>query len=266
MTSFYQSMTGMSSERSQWSSSSIEQIFSNWSLPITPKVQKHLSKVYTLLAATCCSAAVGSYIHLMTHIGGMLTNLLSFVVLITLISGSSIGQPLSSNFSNRVLLLNLFGFLSGVGIGPLIEQALYVDESLIFTALFLTANIFVCLTLSALYLPRRTAFVGGAILSTCISALFWLSLLSMFWPSLLFFKVQLYAGLIVFAGYLVVDSQMMILRAESLTQSSMDSRESYVDDALHIFQDLLSMFVRLLIILIRNAQQAKEEERKKRRR
>jgi len=263
MTSYFNSMP---SERSQWSGAAVEQIFSNWSLPITPKVQKHLSKVYMLLAATCISAAVGSYVHLMTHIGGILTNLLSFGVLITLISGSSIGAPISSNFSNRVLLLNLFGFLSGVGIGPLIEHALYVDSSLIFTALFLTANIFVCLTLSAMYMPRRTAFVGSAILSTCITALFWLSLLSMFWPSLLFFKVQLYAGLVIFAGYLVVDSQMMILRAESLTQSAMNSRETYVDDALHIFQDLLAMFVRLLIILIRNAQAEKENDRKKNRR
>lgn len=63
-----------------------------------------------------------------------------------------------------------------------------------------------------------------------------------------------YLGLLVFAGYILFDTQLIIERASA---GQMDQ----IQHALDLFVDALSIFVRVLVILMKNT-----EEREKRRR
>jgi FtsH-binding integral membrane protein len=241
--------------------SSLLHSFSNFHLPLQAKAQRHLFHVYLLLSLTALCSALGAVAHLYYHLGGMLSHLASFALLMALASTSgSSSSNFSSKFSDRQALLLAFGFVQGLSMGPLIEMAINVEPSLVLTAFALTANIFACLSLSALYLPRRASFALGSILSSCLSGLFWLGLLSLFAPTQLAYRVQLYLGLVVFSGYLVLDSQLMIDRAER----GQSDKASQVDDALKLFQDLAAIFVRVLILLV-NSQKKDQDNKKKRR-
>lgn len=59
----------------------------------------------------------------------------------------------------------------------------------------------------------------------------------------LFATMQLYFGLLVFVGYVVVDTQEIIERAHF---GDLD----YVKHALTMFTDLAAIFVRILIIMV----------------
>ncbi len=89
--------------------------------------------------------------------------------------------------------------------------------------------------------------------------LFWLQIASsIFGGSAAFFKVELYFGLLVFVGYMVVDTQEIIERAHF---GDLD----YVKHALTLFTDFVAVFVRMLIIMLKNAAEKGEEKKKKRR-
>jgi len=236
-------------------------------LPMSPRVQKHLYNVYSTLLLTAISAATGAAFHMRYGVGGMITQLLSallIVVIGTHRGDSSYSSSSSSGvWPSRVYMLLGLGFLQGCSIGPLIDYAFYIDSSLIVTAALLTANIFLCLSLTALYIPRRSTFTFAALLSSGVSFLCLMSLVSLFFPSVWMFSLQLWLGLVIFSGYILFDTQVMIERAEKTGATAGDA---YVDDALKLFTNLIAIFVRILIILIQQSQKGKEEDRRRRRR
>lgn len=61
--------------------------------------------------------------------------------------------------------------------------------------------------------------------------------------SCLFLRFQLYFGLLVFVGYMVVDTQEII---EEAHLGDLD----YVKHALTLFTDFVAVFVRILIIMV----------------
>lgn len=71
------------------------------------------------------------------------------------------------------------------------------------------------------------------------------------------FQAELYVGLLMFAGYIVFDTQLAIEKAES-------GSADVVNTSLDLFVDFVAIFVRLLVILLRNAQN-KEDKRDRRR-
>ncbi|MEJ1872745.1 Bax inhibitor-1 family protein, partial [Escherichia coli] len=88
--------------------------------------------------------------------------------------------------------------------------------------------------------------------------LFWLHFASsIFGGSVALFKFELYFGLLVFVGYMVVDTQDIIEKAHL---GDLD----YVKHALTLFTDFIAVFVRILIIMLKNS--AEREEKKKKRR
>ena len=225
----------------------------NFTLPISDRARRHLVRVYRLLAVTIACAALGCLAHLRYGIGGGLTHLASIGLAVAIAASSFSDAPPSSTWlkgvENSHVLLAAFGFFQGASIGPLVQLALYVDPSLILTALLLTANTFVCFSLTSMFVPRRSLMALAGFLSSSLTFLFWLSLLSLFFPTVWAFKLQLYLGLAVFCGYVVVDTQQIIDRADN----SYGRSPSVTQDAMRLFTNLIAIFVRILIILLENS-------------
>jgi len=215
------------------------------------------------LAVLC--AAIGSALHVYYHIGGMITHLLTAVLIVAIAADraeSSYSTPQTHilNLPRRVWMVAALGVCQGASIGPLIQLALYIEPQILLTALTLTANLFVCFTLTALYIPRRSTFAFASILSSSLSFLVLISFLSLFFPSVWFYKIQLYLGLLVFSGYILFDTQQVINRAENGHVGG----DIYVDDAVQLFTNLVAVFVRILIILIEQSGKNNKDNNRKR--
>jgi len=245
-----------SDDKDLWSS------LSSFTLPVSTRARRHLVNVYSTLLLTVAFAAVGSIAHLRYHIGGLLTHLASFVLVLAIAAATSSSSPSSPSSSwikgvpNSLVLLCAFGFVQGASIGPLIEMAVYVDPTLLVTAFVLTANVFLCFTLTALYVPKRTTMALASILSSTLSFLFILSLLSLVFPTVWAYKLQLYLGLALFSGYIVLDTNTIIDGAE---RGGADA----VRDAMRLFTNLVAVFVRILIILMQNSKKDEGDRRRK---
>ena len=208
---------------------------------LSVSTKQHLSKVYIMLSALVAACAVGSFLSVFYSLGGAGTGLLGFICLIYVAA-----TDLKS--SARLPVLLLFGLLEGMSIGPLVNLALTIDPSIITTALFATLGIFACFSFAALYSDTRSALYLGGILSSGLTLLCILSLFTMLFGmrSELLFNVQLYCGLFIFMGYVVYDTQMIIVRVER-------GEKDYYMHALNLFLDLVQIFVRIIIILIKNS-------------
>jgi len=75
-----------------------------------------------------------------------------------------------------------------------------------------------------------------------LTLLFWIGFLNMFLRTEMLFNVQLYFGLLLFCGFVIFDTQLIIEKAENHDYD-------YVLHSLELFLELLNIFVRILIIL-----------------
>ncbi|KAG8382441.1 hypothetical protein BUALT_Bualt05G0077600 [Buddleja alternifolia] len=158
----------------------------------------------------------------------------------------------------RMSLLMAAAVFEGASIGPLIELAIAFDSSILVGAFVGCAVAFGCFSAAAMVARRREYLYLGGLLSSGLSILFWLHFASsIFGGSVALFKFELYFGLLVFVGYIVVDTQDIIEKAHF---GDMD----YVKHALTLFTDFVAVFVRILVIMLKNASE-KEEKKKKRR-
>ena len=110
----------------------------------------------------------------------------------------------------RTAMLCGFGFLKGASIGPLISALIFIDSAIIMTALLGTITIFTCFTLSALVAKRSSYLYLGGMLSSALSLMFFLSLANMFFGSVHLYNLQLYGGLMVFSGFVIFDTQLVL--------------------------------------------------------
>jgi len=217
--------------------------------PISKEVQNHLKNVYLTLSVTLLCATLGVLAHLKFFIGAsFFTILATFGCLI----GFAVSSASQENFIPRLAFLLGFAFFDGAVLGPLVQLAAMIQPHLILVALGATTLIFTCFSLSAIFSsPERKYLFYGGILSSAISMLFWFSVINMFFPTELGLNIQLYGGLIVFLGYILYDTQLIILKREA-------GDTDYLSHSVELFIDFVAVFVRLLIILLKNAQNRKE--------
>ncbi|CAN0878678.1 Bax inhibitor 1 [Linum grandiflorum] len=131
--------------------------------------------------------------------------------------------------------------------------------SLLITAFVGKAIAFGCFSAAAMVAKRREHLYLAGLLSSGLSILFWLHFASMiFGGSAALFQFELYFGLWVFVGYVVVETQNIIEKAHL---GDLD----YVKHALNLYTDFVSVFVRILIIMLKNSGERTEEKKKKRR-
>jgi Bax inhibitor 1 len=215
-------------------------------------VQTHLKRVYGLLTATVGCAAVGVYAHIGYGIGGTLTTIITFLSLMYLLF-----ERRPENYATRTGVALLFGFCKGASVGPLVAASLRIDPSLALTAFLGTTVAFLCFTLSAMTARRKSMLYLGGMLSSGIGILMLLGIMSMFTASPFMFNVYLYGGLMIFCGYVLYDTQMILERAIA-------GDRDYIVHAIDLFIDFAAIFVRILIILMKNAD--KDDKKKSRRR
>jgi len=223
---------------------------------LSKPVKEHLIKVYSTLATLCLTTAVGAYVHiakLFLFGGGVLSSLIGLVSMF----GVMVLPDTPENRKIRYGLLFNFAFMEGLSIGPIIDYALKLHSSgtLIINASILTTIIFGAFTLSALLSSRRMWIYLGGILFSAVSILFWISLLNSFFGLRALFSVELYLGLLVFCGYVIYDTQLIVYRATHL-----GSRD-VVMHTLGLFIDLVGVFIRILIILMRNSEEKRRRKR-----
>ncbi|KAG7532385.1 Bax inhibitor 1-related [Arabidopsis thaliana x Arabidopsis arenosa] len=219
---------------------------------ISPAVQNHLKRVYLTLCCALVASAFGAYLHVLWNIGGILTTIGCVGTMIWLLSCPPYEHQ------KRLSLLFVSAVLEGASVGPLIKVAIDVDPSILITAFVGTAIAFVCFSAAAMLARRREYLYLGGLLSSGLSMLMWLQFASsIFGGSASIFKFELYFGLLIFVGYMVVDTQEIIEKAHL---GDMD----YVKHSLTLFTDFVAVFVRILIIMLKNS--ADKEEKKKKRR
>jgi FtsH-binding integral membrane protein len=217
------------------------------------RVQLHLQKVYTTLCVAVLVAALGVYAHMLTHLGGLLTTMGFLGCTMWLMSTPSYEE------GKRYKILMGAAFLEGASFGTLIEFVLNYDPSIVVTALLGSVAIFACFSGAAVFAKRREFLFLGAILSSVVSTMLMLQFGSyIFGGSSAMFNVELYGGLLLFVGYVLFDTQLIIERADK-------GDEDYIKHSLDLFMDFVSIFVRILIILSKNSSEKTREERKKRR-
>ncbi|KAF3565296.1 hypothetical protein DY000_02013700 [Brassica cretica] len=241
--SFFDSQPGSRS----WSYESLKNLHQ-----ISPTVQNHLKRVYLTLCCALVASAFGAYLHVLWNMGGILTTIACCGTMIWLLSCPPYEQQ------KRLSLLFLSAVLEGASVGPLIKVAVDFDPSILITAFVGTAIAFICFSGAAMLARRREYLYLGGLLSSGLSMLMWLQFASsIFGGSASIFKFELYFGLLIFVGYMVVDTQEIIEKAHL---GDMD----YVKHALTLFTDFVAVFVRVLIIMLKNS--ADKEEKKKKRR
>lgn len=159
----------------------------------------------------------------------------------------------------RVELLMGAAVLEGASVGPLIDLAVQIDPSVLVTAFIGCAIAFGCFSAAAIVARRREYLYLGGLLSSGLSMMLWLNFASsIFGGSSSIFKFELYFGLLVFVGYIVFDTQDIIEKAHL---GDLD----YVKHALTLFTDFVAVFVRILIIMLKNSGERNEEKKRKRR-
>jgi FtsH-binding integral membrane protein len=210
-------------------------------------VKQHLKNVYSVFSMALLAAALGAYVHLYTRVlqAGLLTLIGSIVLLILL--STTPHSPL--NTKKRLGYFLSFAGLAGVSLGPLLDAVIQINPSIIPTAFLGTAIIFICFSVSALMTNQKTFIYLGGMLFSGLFLISTLSLLNIFFGSRLLYDVNLYGGFLIFCGFVLFDTQMII---EKRRMGDTD----YIWHCMDLFVDFIAIFKRLLIILA-------EKDRKK---
>nr|ADD24411.1 Bax inhibitor 1 [Lepeophtheirus salmonis] len=223
-------------------SSSISGMFQNYHLRLDAPVKKHLKNVYACLGLSVTSFAVGGYVQMYSsffqHIG-FLPNLISTFPALALFFSSDNGK----NRLQRLSMLLGFAFLNGVGFGPLMSMAMMKNPAIIPSSFLMAISIFAAFSGMALYAPSRQYLYLGGVLLSALSSLFWLSLISYFAHSYLIFKIQLWAGLAVFCGFVVFDTQNIIQKCEA-------GDKDFIRHSVDLFIDFVNILKDIMIILM----------------
>ena len=189
---------------------------------ISADTQSHLFRVYSSLMATCLVCTLGCIACIEDTwyvLHPTLGSILSFASVIYIISTSGSAQcRFDENYTSeqikRFAVLMIFGYTTGNSIGPLIDYALDFNPEIVTSAVALTTMIFLSFSLTALFAKRRSYLYLGGILGTTLNYLFWGSILNRFFRFQIMYDISTYLGLIMFSGYVIFDTQVIVEKEE----------------------------------------------------
>ncbi|KAJ3057375.1 hypothetical protein HK097_008470 [Rhizophlyctis rosea] len=223
---------------------------------VSPSVRTHLQNVYTNLAVMLSISAAGAYLDMTRMLpvlrGGSFSLFTTFASLLAF----AFTPPTPQNHITRKYLLYAFALSKGLSLGPLIQSTMYINPSNVFIALLSAALLFGSFSASALLTPRRDALYIGGLLSSAVTIMMGMSIVNLFLRNSSLFSAELYLGLLVFAGYVIFDTQVILAKAEL-------GNRDYLAHSMELYVDLVAIFVRILIILQKKEADKERERRKK---
>ncbi|VDM18307.1 unnamed protein product [Hydatigera taeniaeformis] len=212
---------------------------------IEKPVQIHLKNVYSLLSVGLIAASIGSFVFATSSFiqyWGFGTLLLSAVVSIASCCYIMFTEHTESRLWSRMVAFLVFTLSTGVGLGPLVNFALQVNPSSLPAALLGTAIIFVAFTFASLLTRKRAFIYLGGILGMAIGVISTFGLMNLFLRSPALFQVELYLSFLIFCGFVVYDTQLIVFKRQL-------GDTDFIRHALDLFVDVVELFRHLLIIL-----------------
>lgn len=202
-----------------------------------------IAKVYGLLALSLIMATVGNIVgisHLQMLISykwAFLIGEVALVFVLSFIANNKELQPLG------FVLLNIFTFLSGFTLAPLIAYALKVNPTAIVYALSTTAGTFILMSIVGFIFKDKIAGMGTFLFAGVIALLIG-SLLNLLFHSGVVALVISILAVVIFSLYVSYDTAR-ILESEP-DASPIGLTLSLYIDILNIFTNLLELFLSFL--------------------
>ena len=223
---------------------------------IQPRVQTHLKNVY--LALSCCMlcCVLGAYCNIKYNIGSSgLWFMVSFGLMYWLHTDLN-----KNNIKKRICILCSYGFVQGLTIGGLIEYAYYINPNIIYMSFSSTIIIFLTFSGAALVAKRRSYLYLGSILSSTMSILCIMSFFNAFVSrSETIDTLRLVIGTLVFSGFIIFDTQLIIERASN-SNTNGSGQYDCIGDAMKLFTDVFGLFIRIVRLLL---EKDKRDKRRK---
>jgi len=201
--------------------------------------KKHLKNVYGALSISMMAAGAGGAFHLYT---GLNLGILALLGGIGCMLGLALTPNESKNQLTRLGCLVGFAGCTGLSMGPLLQQVMMINPSIITTAFFATCLIFICFSLSALWADERSyLYLGGTLLSG-LTTLCFLGFVNIFFGSQLIYQIHLYGGLFIFCGFILYDTQLIIAKHKN-------GDNDFLWHSVDLFLDFINIFRRIMVIL-----------------
>jgi FtsH-binding integral membrane protein len=219
-------------------------------------VKTHLTRVYGALAMACLVCAAGVFCTLQGLVPSFLAgNFLTFLIIIGMTIALVSMDCTPSNQDTRMALFMGIAAMMGINMTPLIEVVIQINPQLIFTAMVMTSTVFVCFTLASLTSSdgRKFLYLGGILMSG-LGSLMIIRLIGLLTGWKLAMDVSLYLGLALMCGFVLFDTQMIVVKRRM-------GDTDYIKHALDLFIDAISLFKHILVIL---AQKEDRNDRKRR--
>lgn len=161
-------------------------------------------------------------------------------------------------------MLMAFGGAIGASLAPLISLAVDVDPALVLSAAMVTVAIFGTFTFIAMLTSDRPMLYIGSMLMSALGWMFFAGMVNtLLGSNTLFMTVEVFFGLFIFCGFVIFDTQILIARAEEkLAFGGALNTDDAATAAVRLFLDAVNIFVRVLIILMRNSQKKERKERR----
>jgi len=138
--------------------------------------------------------------------------------------------------------------------GPLLDMAIHLNPAIVPSALMLTTMVFACFSAAALYAPDgKYLYLGGSLLSG-LSSLLFLGFLNIFFRSQLLFQVHIYLGLAIFCGFIMYDTQLIIIKARH-------GDRDFIAHSLDLFIDFIQVFRKILVLLMQKEDRSQKKKR-----
>lgn len=225
--------------------------------PLNRAQKSYLTEVYAVLGGTVLLSTIGVQIYRYVYpIPFLLCAILQFFCATYIFSTQGTYQSYKdSQCLKRIGALASLSMLSGCSLAPLIDYANFLNPNILSSALLATAVSFVCFSLGAIFAKERKYLYLGSILTSALSYLSLVSIFNLFFASPLAQDVVLYAGLFVYLGFIVYDTQSI------LHEHSCGTR----DPILHAFTfyvDIIGLFIRLMHLLTQREQKRMEEKKR----
>ena len=217
---------------------------------ISPEVQKHLARVFFLVACGVGIASLGCYLGILSGISNGASLVLgAFGAIALLMCALTTDRSLASR-PRRTALFAAFAAAEGLALSPIARALSIRSPYLLFEVLFLSGAVFAAFACAALVSRRRAYVAFYGTLGSVASMLLMISLINVFFVrSTSVQNIELGLGLLLAVAFTAVHTQIIVERA-SVGGMEPDA----LADAAQLFLDLVQIFIRIAIIMLRKGE------------